>query len=58
MKDKPKKEPVTTNTRLGYSHGLAKSVGQACDVWLEKRGMKSLAWKDQKNKLDYKRRNK
>ena len=36
----------TSNSREGYSLGLAKSVAQACDAWLEKRGMKNLAWKD------------
>ena len=50
----PKKPPLNkrydTKPQQDYSYGLAKVVAEACDVWLEKRGMKSLAWKDQKQK--------
>ena len=37
--------------------GLAKSVGDACEVWLEGRGLKTGGWRKQKDE-DYKRRKK
>tara|TARA_R110002051_G_scaffold131160_3_gene205050 strand:+ start:954 stop:1139 length:186 start_codon:yes stop_codon:yes gene_type:complete len=40
-----KRNESKPTTNSGCSQGLAKSVGQACDLWLEKRGIKSLGWK-------------
>jgi len=39
----------TVTSRENYMWGLAKSVGDACEVWLEGRGLKSLGWKQQKS---------
>jgi hypothetical protein len=49
MKKESHHKPKTMTRRENYMWGLAKSVGEACEVWLEGRGLKSLGWKQQKS---------
>ena len=35
--------------RENYMWGLAKSVGDACEAWLEGRGLKTQGWRQQKS---------
>ena len=34
---------------MRFITNLSKTVGEACDRWLEKRGMKGKAWRQQNN---------
>jgi len=49
MKKELYNKQKTMTRRENYMWGLAKSVGDACEVWLEGRGLKSLGWKQQKS---------
>lgn len=39
----------TITARENYMWGLAKSVGDACETWLEGRGLKTQGWRQQKS---------
>ena len=39
----------TITSRENYMWGLAKSVGDACETWLEGRGLKTQGWRQQKS---------
>jgi hypothetical protein len=41
------KQVATSDRQTQYITHLSKSVGEACDRWLEKRGMKGKSWKEQ-----------
>ena len=45
---RPKKEVAPEEKQTNYMKGLSSTVGKACDVWLEKRGMKNKSWMQQK----------
>jgi len=49
MKKESHHKRKTVTSRENYMWGLAKSVGDACEVWLEGRGLKTLGWKQQKS---------
>lgn len=55
--NKQKESSSSEDRHLKYITNLSESVNKACDVWLEKRGLKNKSWKQQKD-ADYKRRNK
>ena len=41
------KQQVHSDRQMQYITHLSKSVGDACDRWLERRGMKGKSWKEQ-----------
>jgi hypothetical protein len=41
------KQVTHSDREMRYITNLSKSVGEACDRWLEKRGMKGKAWRQQ-----------
>ena len=41
------KQVTTSERQTAFITHLSKSVGEACDRWLEKRGMKGKSWKQQ-----------
>ena len=49
------KQVTRTDRQMQYMTNLSKSVGEACDRWLERRGMKQKSWRQQKNE-DFKKR--
>ncbi len=41
-------EPQTAQEKhLAYQRSLSRIVGEACDKWLDKKGLKTKSWKDQ-----------
>jgi len=49
MKKTSYHKPITMTRRENYMWGLAKSVGDACEAWLEGRGLKTQGWRQQKS---------
>ena len=43
------KQQTHSDRQMQYMTHLSKSVGEACDAWLEKRGMKQKSWMQQKD---------
>ena len=41
------KQVSHSDREMRYITNLSKSVGEACDRWLEKRGMKGKGWRQQ-----------
>ena len=50
-----KQKETSEDSQTNYMRGLSTSVGKACDVWLEKRGMKNKSWMQQKEE-DFKKK--
>jgi len=48
------KQVSNSDRQTQYITHLSKSVGEACDKWLEKRGMKGKSWKQQQ--VDFKKK--
>ena len=48
------KQVSNSDRQTQYITHLSKSVGEACDRWLEKRGMKGKSWKQQQ--VDFKKK--
>ena len=41
------KQQVHSDRQTQYITHLSKSVGEACDRWLDKKGLKGKSWKEQ-----------
>ncbi len=42
-----KEQQTTQEKHLAYQRSLSRVVGEACDKWLDKKGLKTKSWKDQ-----------
>ena len=51
------KQVTTSDRQTDYMRGLSTSVGQACDAWLDKKGLKNKSWKEQNNEAFNKQKN-
>jgi len=40
-------EKTEQQKHLDYQKSLSRIVGEACDRWLDKKGLKTKSWKDQ-----------
>ena len=45
------KQQAHGDRQMQYITHLSKSVGEACDRWLERRGMKGKSWKKQNDEM-------